>query len=532
MASQRDTLRYDVAEDGVATIALDQPDTRNALSDELLDDLLAAFSAARDDDAVRCVVLASTHETTFSAGGNLAGFAADVPLVHKHFATGRFPQLFTLIGELGKPSICAANGHCLAGALGLALACDLVVAAEEATFGTPEINVGRLPVHDHGADLPQRRRARRPTSCCCSASASTRTRPSASGSSTASCRAEEFDAAVADWAGRLAAKSPVMMRLGKDALCRQQDMALEDALGLPARAADASRSRPRTSRRACRRSSRSGSRGGRAGDAPRCCAARRIASPRPRRAPRALAEALAELLGAEARMVGTPGEPRRRRWDDDLRDARGCLLEAGGQVEDALARGSLPGPDRVGLLDLHDDAAGRRAPRARTRGCCGSTPTRDFNDARDDAVAVPRRHVPGRARAACGTRASTAARIDPARVVMCGVRDVDAGERVLVETNGVGLVERPSRLAELLEDREVFVHLDLDVLDPARACPGCVPRRRRLQRRRPAHAAGRGRRGGRRDRRARSPTSPRPRWRAAWRRSSSRCCLTGVTRRG
>jgi enoyl-CoA hydratase len=65
-----DTLRYDLA-DGVATIALDQPETRNALSDPVLDDLLAAFTAARDDDAVRCVVLASTHETTFSSGGDL-----------------------------------------------------------------------------------------------------------------------------------------------------------------------------------------------------------------------------------------------------------------------------------------------------------------------------------------------------------------------------------------------------------------------------------------------------------------------------
>ncbi len=56
--------------------------------------------------------------------------------------------------------------------------------------------------------------------------------------------------------------------------------------------------------------------------------------------------------------------------------------------------------------------------------------------------------------------------IDPARVLMCGIRDVEAGERVLVETKGVGLVERPSQLADVLSGREVFIHLDLDVLDP------------------------------------------------------------------
>src|SRR5919112_6719136 len=129
------SLRYEVAATGVATITLDVPQTRNALSDAVLDDLLAAFAAARDDDAVRCVVLTSTHETVFSSGGNLAGFAAEVPLVHKHWGIERFPRLFRLIGELGKPTICAAGGHVLAGALGLALACDLVVAKEGATFG-------------------------------------------------------------------------------------------------------------------------------------------------------------------------------------------------------------------------------------------------------------------------------------------------------------------------------------------------------------------------------------------------------------
>src|SRR5438874_207366 len=98
------TIRYDVSDTGVATIALDQPDTRNALSPELLVDLTAALETARDDAAVRCVVLASTHEKVFSSGGNLAGFAAEVPLVHKHFGTEQFPAVFRLLGELGKPS--------------------------------------------------------------------------------------------------------------------------------------------------------------------------------------------------------------------------------------------------------------------------------------------------------------------------------------------------------------------------------------------------------------------------------------------
>src|ERR671926_1479826 len=224
-----DTVRYDVADAGVATIALDQPDTRNALSNELLDDLLAAFAAARDDAAVRCVVLTSTHEKVFSSGGNLAGFAAQEPLVLKHFATDRFPRLFRLIGELGKPSLCAANGHVLAGALGLALACDLIVAREGARFGTPEINVGVFPFIIMA--LIYRNVPRKKTNELLllgeqiSAEEAERL-----GIVNKVVPAGEYDAAVADWAQQLAAKSPVLMRMGKDAMYRQQDMAFEEAL--------------------------------------------------------------------------------------------------------------------------------------------------------------------------------------------------------------------------------------------------------------------------------------------------------------
>ena len=210
-------------------VALDQPDTRNALSDELLDDLIAAFTAARDDAAVRCVVLTSTHEKVFSSGGNLAGFAAEVPLVHKHFGTDRFPRLFRLIGELGKPSICAAGGHVLAGALGLALACDLIVAKDTARFGTPEINVGVFPFMIMALiyrNVPRKKT----TELLLLGEQLSATEAAEIGIVNKVVAPEAFDAAVGEWAGKLAAKSPVLMRLGKDAMFRQQDMAFADAL--------------------------------------------------------------------------------------------------------------------------------------------------------------------------------------------------------------------------------------------------------------------------------------------------------------
>jgi enoyl-CoA hydratase/carnithine racemase len=223
------TLRYEVADTGVATIALDHPETRNALSDELLDDLLAAFAAAREDDAVRCVVLTSTHEKVFSSGGNLAGFAADESLVLKHFGTGRFPRLFRLIGELGKPTLCAANGHVLAGSLGLALACDLVVASDRATFGTPEINVGVFPFMIL-ALIYRNVGRKKATEMLLLGERMDAREAERIGLVNRVVAADELDAAVDDWARKLAAKSPAMMRLGKDALFRAQDMALADAL--------------------------------------------------------------------------------------------------------------------------------------------------------------------------------------------------------------------------------------------------------------------------------------------------------------
>ena len=224
-----ETIRYEVRADGVAHITLDQPDTRNALSNQLLGDLTEALEEARADDAVRCVVLGSSHEKVFSAGGSLDQFAADVPLVHKHFGTERFPRLFRTIMQLGKPTICAANGHVLAGALGVALACDLIVASEPATFGTPEINVGVFPFMIMA--LIYRNVGRKKTNeLLLLGERMSAEEAREAGIVNRVVPADELEAAVDDWATRLAAKSPVLMKLGKDAMYRQLDMPFEDAL--------------------------------------------------------------------------------------------------------------------------------------------------------------------------------------------------------------------------------------------------------------------------------------------------------------
>jgi enoyl-CoA hydratase/carnithine racemase len=219
---------YEVSE-AVATITLNDPGTRNALSVEMLDGLLHAFAQAEADAAVRCVVLRSSHEKVFSSGANLGGFAAEVPLVHKHFGSEKFVSLFRKIASFEKPTICAVNGHVLAGSVGIALCCDLVIASEQATFGTPEINIGTFPfmvmailyrnvLRKHANELlllGERIDAGRAREI----GLVNRVLPVA-----------ELDAAVAEWSSRLAGKSPVIMRLGKQAMRRQLDMDLDDAL--------------------------------------------------------------------------------------------------------------------------------------------------------------------------------------------------------------------------------------------------------------------------------------------------------------
>jgi enoyl-CoA hydratase len=222
-------VRYEVDADGIGLVTLDDPNTRNALSDELLDDLLAALEAARADDSVRVVVLTSSHERVFSSGGNLKAFAADNPPIAKYADLDRFPRVFTLLSGLGKPVICAANGDVLAGAFGMALACDLVIAKETAHFGCPEINVGAFPFMISA--LIYRNLGRMAANqLMFLGDLITAEQGREMGFVNAVVPDAEFDTTVNDWAHRVAAKSPLLMRLGKNAIEATRDLALDQAL--------------------------------------------------------------------------------------------------------------------------------------------------------------------------------------------------------------------------------------------------------------------------------------------------------------
>ena len=139
-------VRYVAGDDGVATITLDRPEQRNALNGQMLAGLRDALRAARDDEQVRVVILTGAGDRAFCAGADLSGFAAGTTDLQRHLDRGGFVDVFLACQKLGKPLVGCINGHALAGGFGLALCCDLLVCADTATFGTPEIKVGVWPM--------------------------------------------------------------------------------------------------------------------------------------------------------------------------------------------------------------------------------------------------------------------------------------------------------------------------------------------------------------------------------------------------
>jgi enoyl-CoA hydratase/carnithine racemase len=130
---------------GVARVTINRPERRNAMSYGVMAGLREAMAAARADDAVRVVVLTGAGDRAFCAGADLGGIAENEGAANAHEGRGLLADLFRDMWSLGKPIVARVQGYALAGGFGLACACDLVVAADDAVFGTPEINVGLWP---------------------------------------------------------------------------------------------------------------------------------------------------------------------------------------------------------------------------------------------------------------------------------------------------------------------------------------------------------------------------------------------------
>ncbi len=215
----REFIRYEVR-DRVAEITLDRPPV-NAITLPLVDELLDALAEAQADPEVRAVVVGSAHKV-FCAGLDLDIVRGKTSVEVKPFVERLYFALNDIQYRLGKPSIAVVDGPARAGGMTIALSCDMVIAGDKATFGYPEIDVGLIPAI-HFVQLPRvtgKHQAFGPLFLGEPFDASTAFRMGLVSeivpAGTARDRALEV-------AAKLAAKSPIVMKLGRDAFMRAVD---------------------------------------------------------------------------------------------------------------------------------------------------------------------------------------------------------------------------------------------------------------------------------------------------------------------
>ncbi len=225
-----EALLYDVR-DHVATVTINRPERRNALSWTVMTELRQAFAAAKANPDVRVVVLTGAGDKAFCAGADLTGMATGAGYADLHDARGELARLFGEMWALGKPIVARVQGYALAGGFGLALACDIVIAADDAKFGTPEIDVGLWP---YMITVPLVRSM--PPKIALDLMMTGRRvgaeEAARIGFVNRVVPVGDLDAAVAEVAVTLAAKSPAIMKLGRDSFYAVWDQAADDALRL------------------------------------------------------------------------------------------------------------------------------------------------------------------------------------------------------------------------------------------------------------------------------------------------------------
>ncbi len=128
-------------EEPIAVVLLDRPQQLNALSDDLMDELVSVLRDLDDDESIRCIVLGGS-ERAFAAGADIGELATASPI---DLYYQRRIDRWDAIRSLWTPLVAAVSGYCLGGGCELAMVCDLIVASESAVFGQPETGVGIIP---------------------------------------------------------------------------------------------------------------------------------------------------------------------------------------------------------------------------------------------------------------------------------------------------------------------------------------------------------------------------------------------------
>jgi enoyl-CoA hydratase/carnithine racemase len=221
-------LLYEVR-DHVARVTINRPERRNAMSWDVITGLRKAVADAKADEDVRVVVLTGAGEQAFCAGADLTGMRGDAGFVETHDARGELARLFMELWSLGKPTIARVRGFALAGGFGLALSCDFVVAADDAQFGTPEINVGLWP-YMITVPLVRSMPPKKALELMLTGRRVNAEEAERIGFVTRVVPVDELDAATDLLASQLASKSPAIVKLGRDSFYSVWDLPAADAL--------------------------------------------------------------------------------------------------------------------------------------------------------------------------------------------------------------------------------------------------------------------------------------------------------------
>ena len=214
----------------IGTITLNNPRKRNPLSTALIVDLLKAFHDCDGNDDVGAVVLTGAGES-FSAGADLQEFSESLAAgAVEHWSSGGpWAELVRLVPSMGKPVLASVRGHALAGGCGLVALCDMAIASEDATFGTPEINIGLFPLFIFPALIRAIGR-RNALDLCLTGRSIDAQEALRMGLVTRVVPPSELDKVTLTMASELASKPPQSMRLGKHAFYRMAELDYEAAV--------------------------------------------------------------------------------------------------------------------------------------------------------------------------------------------------------------------------------------------------------------------------------------------------------------
>jgi enoyl-CoA hydratase/carnithine racemase len=218
-----------VVSDGVLTLTIDREDRRNALSSEVLDGLLAGVSETALGDDVRVVVVTGAGEKAFCAGADLAAFDPEATGLELHEARGGLRRLVLAMRSCPRPVVARVQGLCLAGGVGLALGCDLVVSSDAAEYGLPEVNIGLWPFMV-GALVARHVSPKRALDLMLTGRRIDAATAYEWGLVSRVVPAASLDETVASVCEGLAAKSPLVLRMGKASYYASEEVALAPAL--------------------------------------------------------------------------------------------------------------------------------------------------------------------------------------------------------------------------------------------------------------------------------------------------------------